>query len=184
MRYVVLLRGINVGGRNTVSMADLRVHLAASFANVRTYIQTGNIVLDTEASAKDVAAHIERELPQAFTVDAELIRVLVCDAAAFRTILADAPPRFGDQPDTYRYDVWFYLGTTRRDVEPHVSLNPGVDDVHAGESALYHRRLTAHATRSRLARHLLGTPVYESLTVRNWRTTLAIAGMLDTPDTT
>lgn len=117
-------------------------------------------------------------------MDFDLIRVLVCDAAAYRAVVADAPPGFGAQPDKYRYDVWFYVGVTARDVAPHLSVNPDVDDVYAGQSAFYHRRLTALATRSRVARHLHGSPVYASLTVRNWRTTTAIAEMLDVTETT
>lgn len=179
MRYVVLLRGINVGGRNKVPMADLRGHLAKSFANVRTYIQSGNVVLDAEVSADEVAAHLERDLRQVYAVEPGRGRVLVCDAAAYRAVVTGAPPGFGAEPDRYRYDVWFYVGVNPHDVEPHLSVHPEVDDVHVGDSAFYHRRLTALATRSRVARHLLGSPVYESLTVRNWRTTVAIADMLD-----
>lgn len=178
MRYVVLLRGVNVGGRNKVPMAELRDRLASSVANVQTYIQSGNIMFDTELDAVEVAAFVERELADAFAVDTDLIRALVFDVATYRAVVSGAPTGFGSQPDRYRYDVWFYLGVNARDVRPHLSVHPDVDDVHTGEHALYHRRLTSLAARSRVARHLLGSPVYESLTVRNWRTTLAVAELL------
>ena len=46
MEYVALLRGINVGGNNKVVMSELREQVAAEgFANVRTYINSGNLGL-------------------------------------------------------------------------------------------------------------------------------------------
>ena len=180
MRYVVLLRGINVGGRNKVPMAGLREHLAGTFADVGTYIQSGNVVLDSDLSADEVAARIERGLPGAFALDSELIRVLVLDRKAYRQVITGAPAGFGDEPDTYRYDVGFYVGTTAAEVEPYVTVNPEVDEVTCGKRAFYHRRVAALASRSRLSK-IVGTPVYASLTIRNWRTTVALAEMLEAP---
>ena len=50
MEYVALLRGINVGGNNKVVMSELREQVAAEgFANVRTYINSGNLLFEAEA---------------------------------------------------------------------------------------------------------------------------------------
>ena len=78
----------------------------------------------------------------------------------------------------YRYDVVLYMGVTASDVEPYIFLNPEVDDALVGERAVYHRRITAKATRSRLNK-IIGSPVYPSLTIRNWNTTVTLAAMLD-----
>ena len=177
MEYVVLLRGINVGGRNKVAMPALREHLGETFGDVRTYIQSGNAVLASDLTAAEVASHIEGSLPVAFALDSELVRVLVLDAPTYRAVLDQAPPGFGSEPDTYRYDVGFYLGATREEVEPHLKANPEVDVVVCGAHAFYHRRVTALATRSWLSR-VIGKPIYASLTIRNWRTTSALGEML------
>jgi uncharacterized protein (DUF1697 family) len=51
MRYVALLRGINVGGKNKVSMERLReIAAALGFANVKTYVNSGNMAFDTKKS--------------------------------------------------------------------------------------------------------------------------------------
>lgn len=178
VRYVVLLRGINVGGRNKVPMATLRDHLSRDFGNVRTYIQSGNVLLDSDLSAQQVAEHIERSMPTVFDLDSELIRVLVLEDAAYREVIDSAPPAFGSEPDTYRYDVGFYVGISAADVEPYIPVHPDVDVVAYGERAFYHRRLTALASRSRLSQ-IAGTPIYPSVTIRNWRTTTTLARMLD-----
>ena len=177
-QYVALLRGINVGGRNKVPMAALREHLEADFANVRTYIQSGNVVLDSDLPADEVAAHIDTRLPSAFTLDSDLVRVLVLESGAYREVVAAAPEGFGDEPDRYRYDVIFYMGVTASEVEPYIVVNPEVDEALVGQRAVYHRRITAQATRSRLNR-IIGSPVYSALTIRNWNTTLKLAAMLD-----
>jgi uncharacterized protein (DUF1697 family) len=68
VRYVAFLRGINVGGHR-VSMADLReVFTSLKFANVDTFIASGNVIFDAPASAKaealerKIAAELERAL--------------------------------------------------------------------------------------------------------------------------
>jgi uncharacterized protein (DUF1697 family) len=61
-RYLVLLRGINVGGRNKVPMAALRELLERHrHTNVSTYIASGNVILSSDQSA----ATIQRELAEA-----------------------------------------------------------------------------------------------------------------------
>src|SRR5437660_12801692 len=64
-RHIVLLRGINLVKRNRISMAELRTALeAAEYGDVRTYVQSGNVVLSSRASrergAKDVNALITK----------------------------------------------------------------------------------------------------------------------------
>ena len=55
--WIVLLRGVNVGGRHKLPMAELRELLAeVGFENVRTYIQSGNIVLDSPDGDRDSVA--------------------------------------------------------------------------------------------------------------------------------
>jgi uncharacterized protein (DUF1697 family) len=177
MKYVVLFRGINVGGRNKIPMAELREHLSAEFANVRTYIQSGNVLLESDLPADKVAAHIDANLASAFTLDSDLVRVLVLDAKAFGEVIADAPKGFGSDPDTYRYDVLFYMGVTAKEVEPYIFAHPEVDEVLVGKRATYHRRIAARASSSRVNK-IVSTPVYAGITIRNWNTTKKLETLL------
>jgi uncharacterized protein (DUF1697 family) len=53
--YIVLLRGVTPGGKNKVPMARLREVLAAAgFENVRTYIQSGNVLVESQLPAKEI----------------------------------------------------------------------------------------------------------------------------------
>ena len=180
MRYVALLRGINVGGRNRVPMSALTEVLSDRYDGVRTYLQTGNVVLDSEESSAAVAAWIEQTLPRSFELDSDLIRALVLDRDAFERVVAEAPPEFGADNATHRYDVAYFIGATAADIEPYVPTNPEVDAVTWGSLAFYHRRIAALASRSRVSR-VMGTPAYASLTLRNWRTTARLADILREP---
>ena len=61
--YVALLRAVNVGGTGKLAMADLRALCAdAGFARVRTYIASGNVVLDSHAPPSAVKAELEARL--------------------------------------------------------------------------------------------------------------------------
>jgi uncharacterized protein (DUF1697 family) len=69
MRYVALLRGINVGGRTKVSMAALRdVCAAAGCEDVATYIQSGNVILRSPLSADKLRGALEAAIAAAFSV--------------------------------------------------------------------------------------------------------------------
>ncbi|HZG56256.1 DUF1697 domain-containing protein [Paenibacillus sp.] len=58
--YIALLRGINVGGNNVVKMAELRDALAQDgFARVRTYIQSGNVLLEADEDEARVRERVE-----------------------------------------------------------------------------------------------------------------------------
>jgi uncharacterized protein (DUF1697 family) len=61
MRYVALLRGINVGGQKSIKMTDLKnAFEALGFGNVKTYVQSGNVIFDAEPSdTSKLAGYIE-----------------------------------------------------------------------------------------------------------------------------
>jgi uncharacterized protein (DUF1697 family) len=69
-RLVLLLRGINLGSRNRISMPELRGALEeAGYDDVRTYLQSGNVVLTSTAGAKKVAQECERLIADRFELE-------------------------------------------------------------------------------------------------------------------
>jgi len=79
MKYIVLLRGINVSGKNKLKMADLRAMLEAmNFANVQTYIQSGNIILETEEMPNtELAERIKAQIKTTFDYDVPTLALRV-----------------------------------------------------------------------------------------------------------
>lgn len=75
--YIALLRGVNVGGNNKVPMADLRTALEADgFTRVRTYIQSGNVLVDaSRTSTHKVGARVHDVINASFGVDVATITI-------------------------------------------------------------------------------------------------------------
>jgi uncharacterized protein (DUF1697 family) len=106
-RHVCLLRGINVGGNNMISMVALRACFEeAGFADVATYIQSGNVLFTPRMvkTAAELTKNLEVLLSSAFNYQAT---VVVRDAKQMKDIVRKAPKGFGSEPDRYRYDVTF-----------------------------------------------------------------------------
>ena len=73
-RQVVLLRGINIGPRNRIAMPALRAALAdAGFDDVRTYLQSGNVVLSSGSSALEVAKRTKGVIESSFGLDIDVV---------------------------------------------------------------------------------------------------------------
>lgn len=175
--YVALLRGINVGGKNIIRMAELRSCFEAEgFRDVLTYIQSGNVIFRAPGSTPGpLTIRIEEMLASAFDYQA---RVMLRSRRQMEPVVAGAPAGFGSQPDRHRYDVIFLRDTlTAEDAMREVRVRPGVDEAWAGEGVLYFSRLISQASRSYLSR-LVSMPVYQEMTIRNWNTTTRLLQLM------
>lgn len=91
--FIVLLRAVNVSGSNIIKMADLRSGLgAAGFEDVRTYIQSGNIVLRSSAKKQAVKEKVRALIADQFGLD---IEVFVLELEELEAALQHAP--FSDE---------------------------------------------------------------------------------------
>ncbi|MEO1486458.1 MAG: DUF1697 domain-containing protein [Bacteroidota bacterium] len=87
--YIILLKGVNVGGNNRIKMAEFREHLQKKgFKNVKTYIQSGNIVLSHNASLDEVKKRVVEVLSLDYGYN---VSVLVFTLKQFEHILAKCP---------------------------------------------------------------------------------------------
>ncbi len=89
-KYIALLRGINVSGKNKILMKDLQLLLEKlNFENVKTYIQSGNVVFEYPSETCDVLAQkIEAAIKKTFDLD---VPVLVLEKTKLEKILIEAP---------------------------------------------------------------------------------------------
>ena len=177
--YIILIRGINVGGKNKVPMAGLKKCLEnLGFSNVSTYIASGNVILESDKHADEVKTKIEEALPESFNLDDELIKVLALTHKQLQAVIDDKPEGFGEQPDKYHSDVIFLIGITPKQVLPAFSPREGVDRIWPGDGVIYSQRLSSQRTKSRLNR-VMATPAYKSMTIRNWNTTTKLLSILE-----
>jgi uncharacterized protein (DUF1697 family) len=181
--YVVLIRGINVGGKNKVSMTSLRTCLEElGFSRVLTYIASGNVILESSKRPDAIQAQIEAALPKTFKLDSELIRVLVLTCKQLQAVIANKPNGFGEHPEKYHSDAIFLMGIAAAEAMPVFNPREGVDTVWPGDGVIYSQRLSAQRTKSRL-NNIVGTPAYQSMTIRNWNTTTKLLTLLEERDT-
>jgi len=176
-RYVALLRGINVGGRNKIAMSDLRDTFAeCGFTDVSTYIQSGNVLFRSSTPQKSLEDDVERMLERRLGYP---IVVVVRSHAQLRSVIARAPANFGTEPGTYHSDAIFLRAPlTASQVMKLVRLREDVDRAWPGRGVVYFERLSAERTKSRMS-SIAGTPEYANMTIRSWSTTTKLLTLLD-----
>jgi uncharacterized protein (DUF1697 family) len=175
-RYVALLRGINVGGKNLIGMPALAACFEAQgFTDVATYIQSGNVLFTAGGRAADLTARIAAALSKEFGYRASLV---LRTREQLRRVVEEAPRGFGSKPALRRYDVIFLMEPlTAEEALAQAPVNPDVDEVAAGDGVLYYSRLVAKASKSRLSR-VTGLPIYQQMTIRNWNTTTRLLALM------
>src|SRR5687767_10383332 len=95
--YIVLLRGINVGGKNKIPMVALKQHLEDhGFTDVLTYIQSGNVLLKSDLDTKTLGKKIETILSENFALDSSIIKVLALTRQQLEAIVKNKPKDFGE----------------------------------------------------------------------------------------
>ena len=175
-RCALLLRGINVGRAHRVSMADLRDLLAAEgYGAARTLLQSGNVVLDSDRPAGDLARAVEQALERRFGF---AVPTVVRTAEEVRAVLAKDP--LGPvATDPGRYVVSFFAEEPPADLADRLgSVDPADDEYVVDGRELYlwcpHGQLQSPLAAA-LAKHR-GGPVG---TVRNWATVRKLAELLE-----
>jgi uncharacterized protein (DUF1697 family) len=166
-RLVVLLRGINLGSRNRIAMADLRATLeAAGYKDVRTHLQSGNVVLDTRQGPDRAARRIKSEIHDAFGLSVD---VIVRTADEIAGVVAANP--LGDIATNGSRQFVVFL-----------SDEPDADAVAAlGREDFEPERLVAHGREihlwcpdgvrdSRVMKTATRQPLAPTSTFRNWNT--------------
>lgn len=176
-RYVALLRGINVGGHNKISMADLRaVFDDAGYRNVTTYIQSGNVAFEHDGARASLESEIEALLTE--RLESQPV-VVVRSHRQLRTIVDKAPAEFVARTEGHHRDVVFLkTPLTAERTMGIVQLRDGVDEAWPGPGVVYFTRLSAERTKSKMNR-IVGTPEYRLMTIRNWTTTSKMLAILD-----
>ena len=176
--FVILIRGINVGGKNKVPMAELKICLEKlGFLSVTTYIASGNVILQSSKHAKEIRAQIERALPISLKLDSKLVKVLVLSHDQLQAVVDNKPLGFGEHPEQYHCDVVFLISIDAQQAMSVFRPKAGVDTVWSGDGVIYSQRLSALRTKSHLSR-IVGTPAYQSMTIRTWNTTIRLLELI------
>ena len=165
---LALLRGINVGGKNTVEMGRLRsVFEDAGLEDVRTYINTGNVIFRADQDTRtNLVVTLERAIAEAFGLD---LKVLVRGIEEMRQVGRALPGDWTNDSRTKSDVMFLWEEVDHPDVLDSLTITEGVDDVVYVPGAVLWSVDRAQYGRSGMSK-VAGSKLYKSMTVRNCNT--------------
>lgn len=170
MKYIALLRGINVGGKNKVAMSDLKACFeAAGFLNVVTYINSGNVIFDSEEQGIiELSKSCEDILEKRFGF---LISVAIIDVNTLKETLEHAPKWWGDDPGSKHNAIFVIQPASAEDViEDAGKIKPEYERLYAYKAVIFWSAPIDTFSHTRWSK-VTGTKAYKSITIRNANTT-------------
>lgn len=169
MKYVALLRGVNVGGNNKVPMGNLKnCFQKAGFRNVSTYINSGNVIFEhDETSIDSLMTECKEILKKEFGFP---INLAVIDAPSLREELENAPDWWGNDPESKHNAIFVIPPATSDEIIAEVgSAKPEYEKVSAYQNVIFWSAPIKTFSRTRWAK-IVGLRAYQDVTVRNANT--------------
>jgi uncharacterized protein (DUF1697 family) len=165
-KYIILLRGINVSGKNKIQMAALRQLLnELNFKNVHTYIQSGNILLDSEETATDMCKKIKKGIQDVFGFD---VPVLARTIKEWKHTVENYPFSFENE----KIVAFTFLNATSKETNIAIK-SPGEDQYKIDGDVVYLHCPTGFS-RTKLTNTSIEKKLNVIATTRNLRTTLKL----------
>lgn len=174
MRYVLLLRGINVGGNNRVEMSRLKSLLEnIGHTNVVTYINSGNVIF--ESTTVPERSFIEKSLEKEFGF---FIPVLVVTAQDVVRIANAIPRSWKNDRENEKSDVLYLFEEidTPKIIEK-IGVKPDIETFTYVGGALLTNISRKNQSKGSLLK-LIGTPLYKQITIRNITTARKLAELV------
>ena len=173
---IALLRGINIGSRNRIAMPALRELLGgAGYENVRTYVQSGNVVLEAKGSSQTLERKLRALIAGEFGLDIEIVARTSAELAK----IVDRDP-LGEMADEHkRYLVTFLSASPKAEVVKQLEelrAEPERLKVVGKEIYSWH---PAGVARSKLWNKLAGRSLGVTATSRNWTTVNKLLELAD-----
>jgi uncharacterized protein (DUF1697 family) len=176
-RHVALMRGINVGGKNKLPMADLvRLFVEAGCRDVETYIQSGNVVF---SATENIASRVPDLIAKA-VFDRLRVRALVVTRTAteLRSV-ASANPFLRVGADAAELHVMFLAARPTSDKVAALDPERSPPDEFVVRGRDIYLRCRDGVARSKLTNDYFDRSLATTSTMRNWRTVLILAEMVD-----
>ena len=168
-RFALLVRGINVGGKNKVVMADLRQQLTdLGLGQVETYINSGNIFFTTDLPRTQLAECLSTFFENHYPF---IERFSLLSREDYEAECASLPEWWSKE--MARKDVLFYTeGLGRESVEEKLlALDLGEEVLHFGKLAVFWGKFSEESyAKTAYHKHLMKMPFYRQMTIRNANT--------------
>jgi uncharacterized protein (DUF1697 family) len=178
MNYIALLRGINVSGKNSIKMVELTAMMEAlKFKNIKTYIQSGNIVFsDNSDDTRKLEAKIKAAILKTF---GHTVPVLVIEASIFTEVIKKNPYLKATKSDSA---FWHVTLLSEAPESEKVKLLQGGDfgstTFKYVDKAIYLYTPDGYGN-TKLSNTFLENKLKVSATTRNWKTMLTLQEMVE-----
>ncbi|MGE8721044.1 DUF1697 domain-containing protein [Leptospira terpstrae] len=173
MKYIALFRGINVGGNRKVEMKKLKeLFESLGYTEVSTYINSGNILFESEFDTKSVLTKITKSFEKIFDFE---IPTLVKTEKEMKKI-ADAIPKDWKNDQTQRTDIaYLFPEIDSKKIIEELPFKKEFVDVRYTKGAIIWNIKKVNVNKSNLAK-LISHKLYKSMTIRNVNTARFLAG--------
>ena len=169
-RYIALLRGINVGGKNKVSMSELKMLFEAiGFEDVITYINSGNVVFSSDIKGEEkMQKTIKKSLREKF---GHIIPVAIISPLKLKEAL-DSVPTWWDGDEQSKHNAIFAIppSTAKEVLEQICDIKQEYEKMYCCGDIIFWSAPTKTFSKTRLTRFVSGNPC-DNLTIRNANTT-------------
>ena len=168
--FTSVLRGINVSGQKKILMADLKeLYAALNFKNVTTYIQSGNVVFNTDSSLsnQDIANEIEKAIQQKYSF---AVPVIIRRTPELAQIMAANPFLLDSSIDPEKLHITFLAEIPQKsNLEKLNTFNYPPDQFEVLGQEI-HLHIPERYGDTKLSNSFFETKLKVSATTRNWKT--------------
>jgi uncharacterized protein (DUF1697 family) len=175
--HLALLRGINVSGQKIIKMEDLRKLMETDFENVKTYIQSGNIIFDSKETSKaKLSEQIRKIIFDHYGFD---VSVLMINEKDLAKAIKENP--FITEKDVNLKQVYVTFlseNPIAENIEKFRLFNIGSDVAEFTDHIMYLKYFDS-AANTKLSNALIENKLKVRATTRNWNTTLKLMALLE-----
>jgi uncharacterized protein (DUF1697 family) len=173
--FAALLRAVNVGGRNKVSMPELKSLLASlGLEDVVTYVQSGNVVFRSPTGDREeIAARIERQIAEAFGVRSTVLLRTPAELSA----IADGNPFLKRESELSKLHIVFLGDRPAADAVARLDPERSPPDQFSVQGREIYLHLPNGAGRSKLTLDYFERRLGVDATARNWKTLLKLLAL-------
>jgi uncharacterized protein (DUF1697 family) len=167
MKYVALLRGINVGGKHTVKMDEIKkLFESADCSNVSTYINSGNVLFETKLKKREICERLETIFKENFDFD---IPVLVKTSREMK-LIADSIPREWKNDNVEKSDIaYLFAEIDNAEIIDKLPIKREFLDIRYIKGAVFWNVKRKNYNKSNLNK-IISSKYYKFMTVRNVNT--------------
>lgn len=171
MKYIALLRGINVGGKNRVPMKELqKCFLDAGFTGVQTYINSGNVLFEAEIESdeKTLQKVCQTIIQTSFGFP---VAVAVISVQKLSQALRQVPECWGKDPQEKHNALFTIFPATAEEVIAEIGeLHSEAEKVYCSAGIIFWSTSIQYYSKTKFSK-IVGTKPYQKVTIRNANTT-------------